>query len=99
MEDALTSLSDHYHDALFGTMTEKHAMVKGTWALKESELNDFVIDVKLPLVCGFLSGWLTSDLVNSDNFYKLNYDDLKASPFDTVSHLSDAFALGFSKKR
>ena len=98
LEDALTSLVDHYHDALFGTMTEKHALVKGTWTLKERELNDFVIDVKLPWYCEFLSGWLTSDLVNSDIFYKLNYDDLKASPFDTISHLSDAFALGFSKE-
>ena len=98
LEDALTSLADHYHDALFGTMAEKDSLVKGLWNLKETELNDFIIDVKLPWYCEFLSGWLTSDIVSSNIFYKLNYDDLKASPFDTISHLSDALSLGFSKK-
>ena len=72
-------------------------MVKGAWNLDESELNDYVIDTKLPWYCEFLSGWLTSDLARSKFFYKLDYDVLKAQPSSALCNLSDALDLGFSK--
>ena len=98
IEDALASLIDHLDDALFGSMVQKHTMVKGTHSLNRDELPDYVIDVELPWYCKFLSGWLTSDLASSYDFHKINYDDLKQSPSDAVLHLSNSLNLGFSEK-
>ena len=98
LEDALASLVDHYDDALFGSMVEKHAIVKGVHSLNRDELSDYVIDVELPWYCKFLSGWMASDLATSYDFHKINYDALKQSPSDAVLQLSNSLNLGFSEK-
>ena len=98
MEDSLASLIDHYDDALFGSMAEKHTMVRETHSLQRDQLSDYVIDIELPWYCKFLSGWLKSDLASSCDFYKINYDQLKQSPADVVLQLSHSLNLGFSEK-
>jgi len=98
IEDALASLVDHYDDALFGSMVEKHTLVTGVHSLQRDQLVDYVIDVELPWFCKFLSGWLTSDLAGSNVFYKMDYDDLLESPSNAVLQLSDSLRMGFSEK-
>lgn len=98
IKDALAFLIDHYDDALFGSMQEKHTMPSGAHNLNRENLRDYVIDIELPWYRKFLSGWMTSDLAITDTFYTKNYDDLKASPSNTVFNLSKALDLGFSEK-
>ena len=98
VEDALASLVDHFESGLFEENPVRQGIPKAVWHLDREDLKDYVIDIELPWYCKFLSGWITSDLSTSKYFCTVNYDDLNASPLDTVLYLSDALNLGFSEK-